>query len=460
MAKKEKTQFECQHCGYISPRYLGKCPNCGSWNSMVEEKIATTTDRRQAISFTGKRNQPTKITEVIPKKTPRVETKMDELNRVLGGGVVPGSLVLLGGDPGIGKSTLLLQVSQQLALTGGKVLYVSGEESAEQIKMRAQRLGVLQEDFYLYAETDLEAIKQAIEQLQPEYVIIDSIQTMIQPSISSVAGSVSQVRETTAELMRIAKTNQIAIFIVGHVTKEGALAGPRMLEHMVDTVLYFEGERHQSFRILRAVKNRFGSTNEIGIFEMHDTGLQEVNNPSQVFLEERLQGATGSAIVVTMEGTRPLLVEIQALVTPTMFGNAKRTTTGLDFNRVSLIMAVLEKRAGLLLQNQDAYLKAAGGVKLNEPAIDLAIAVSIASSYKERGTQATDCFIGEIGLTGEIRRVNFIDQRIKEVQKLGFKRVYVPKNNLTGWQVPSGIEVIGVATLAETLKRVFGTHDF
>lgn len=385
---------------------------------------------------------------------------MDELNRVLGGGVVPGSLVLLGGDPGIGKSTLLLQVSQQLALTGGKVLYVSGEESAEQIKMRAQRLGVLQEDFYLYAETDLEAIKQAIEQLQPEYVIIDSIQTMIQPSISSVAGSVSQVRETTAELMRIAKTNQIAIFIVGHVTKEGALAGPRMLEHMVDTVLYFEGERHQSFRILRAVKNRFGSTNEIGIFEMHDTGLQEVNNPSQVFLEERLQGATGSAIVVTMEGTRPLLVEIQALVTPTMFGNAKRTTTGLDFNRVSLIMAVLEKRAGLLLQNQDAYLKAAGGVKLNEPAIDLAIAVSIASSYKERGTQATDCFIGEIGLTGEIRRVNFIDQRIKEVQKLGFKRVYVPKNNLTGWQVPSGIEVIGVATLAETLKRVFGTHDF
>lgn len=460
MAKKEKTQFECQHCGYISPRYLGKCPNCGSWNSMVEEKIATTTDRRQAISFTGKRSQPTKITEVIPKKTPRVETKMDELNRVLGGGVVPGSLVLLGGDPGIGKSTLLLQVSQQLALTGGKVLYVSGEESTEQIKMRAQRLGVLQEDFYLYAETDLEAIKQAIEQLQPEYVIIDSIQTMIQPSISSVAGSVSQVRETTAELMRIAKTNQIAIFIVGHVTKEGALAGPRMLEHMVDTVLYFEGERHQSFRILRAVKNRFGSTNEIGIFEMHDTGLQEVNNPSQVFLEERLQGATGSAIVVTMEGTRPLLVEIQALVTPTMFGNAKRTTTGLDFNRVSLIMAVLEKRAGLLLQNQDAYLKAAGGVKLNEPAIDLAIAVSIASSYKERGTQATDCFIGEIGLTGEIRRVNFIDQRIKEVQKLGFKRVYVPKNNLTGWQVPSGIEVIGVATLAETLKRVFGTHDF
>lgn len=456
MAKKAKTQFECQHCGYISPRYLGKCPNCNSWNSMMEVKIENTTDVRQAVSFTGIKSQPTKITEVVPKKTPRVKTEIGELNRVLGGGVVPGSLILLGGDPGIGKSTLLLQVSEQLTKAHGKVLYVSGEESAEQIKMRAERLGVLQESFYVYAENDMEAIRQAIEQLSPDYVIIDSIQTMIQPSISSVAGSVSQVRETTAELMRIAKSNQIAIFIVGHVTKEGALAGPRMLEHMVDTVLYFEGERQQSFRILRAVKNRFGSTNEIGIFEMHEDGLHEVINPSQVFLEERLQGATGSAIVVTMEGTRPLLVEIQALITPTMFGNAKRTTTGLDFNRVSLIMAVLEKRAGMLLQNQDAYLKAAGGVKLNEPAIDLAIAVSIASSYKEKGTQATDCFIGEIGLTGEIRRVNAIEQRIKEVQKLGFKRVFVPKNNLANLEIPAGIEVIGVSTLAETMKKVFG----
>lgn len=456
MAKKAKTQFECQHCGYISPRYLGKCPNCNSWNSMMEVKIENTTDVRQAVSFTGIKSQPTKITEVVPKKTPRVQTEIGELNRVLGGGVVPGSLILLGGDPGIGKSTLLLQVSEQLTKAHGKVLYVSGEESAEQIKMRAERLGVLHESFYVYTENDMEAIRQAIEQLSPDYVIIDSIQTMIQPSISSVAGSVSQVRETTAELMRIAKSNQIAIFIVGHVTKEGALAGPRMLEHMVDTVLYFEGERQQSFRILRAVKNRFGSTNEIGIFEMHEDGLHEVINPSQVFLEERLQGATGSAIVVTMEGTRPLLVEIQALITPTMFGNAKRTTTGLDFNRVSLIMAVLEKRAGMLLQNQDAYLKAAGGVKLNEPAIDLAIAVSIASSYKEKGTQATDCFIGEIGLTGEIRRVNAIEQRIKEVQKLGFKRVFVPKNNLANLEIPAGIEVIGVSTLAETMKKVFG----
>lgn len=455
MAKKAKVQFECQHCGYISPRYLGKCPNCGSWNSMVEVVHQDTNDRRVRASITGEKTRPTKIAEVVPKKEPRVKTKLEELNRVLGGGVVPGSLVLIGGDPGIGKSTLLLQVSQQLAEIGGKVLYVSGEESAEQIKMRAQRLGSIDTEFYLYAETDMSEVSRSIENLTPDYVIIDSIQTMTQPDVTSVAGSVSQVRETTAELLKIAKTNGIAIFIVGHVTKEGAIAGPRMLDHMVDTVLYFEGEKHHSFRILRAVKNRFGSTNEIGIFEMQENGLQEVANPSQVFLEERLEGATGSAIVVAMEGSRPILVEIQALVTPTMFGNAKRTTTGLDFNRVSLIMAVLEKRAGLLLQNQDAYLKAAGGVKLNEPAIDLAVAVAIASSYREKGTSPTECFIGEIGLTGEIRRVSSIEQRVKEVQKLGFKKVYLPRNNLTGWDPPKGIEVVAVATLAETLKRVF-----
>lgn len=455
MAKKAKTQFECQNCGYISPRYLGKCPNCGSWNSMVEEKIQDTTDRKSRSTLTGEKMQPTLLKDVVPKKEPRVKTTLNELNRVLGGGVVPGSMVLLGGDPGIGKSTLLLQVSQQLAATGGKVLYVSGEESAEQIKLRAQRLGGAENDFYLFAETDMQDIRDTIEKLQPDYVIIDSIQTMTQPDISSVAGSVSQVRETTAELLKIAKSNGIAIFVVGHVTKEGSIAGPRMLEHMVDTVLYFEGDKHQSFRILRAVKNRFGSTNEIGIFEMYEQGLKEVVNPSQVFLEERLEGTSGSAIVVAMEGTRPILVEIQALVTPTMFGNAKRTTTGLDFNRVSLIMAVLEKRAGLLLQNQDAYLKAAGGVKLDEPAIDLATAISIASSYKEKGTKPTECFIGEIGLTGEIRRVSAIEQRVKEVQKLGFEKVYVPRNNLSGWKAPVGIEVVGVATLDEALKRVF-----
>lgn len=422
---------------------------------MVEEVIQDTSDRRARVSLTGKKTQPQRLSEVVPKKEPRVKTELAELNRVLGGGVVPGSLVLIGGDPGIGKSTLLLQVSQQLAATGGTVLYVSGEESAEQIKLRAERLGTVNETFYLYAETDMHEISRAIEKLEPDYVIIDSIQTMTQPDVTSVAGSVSQVRETTAELLKLAKTNGIAIFIVGHVTKEGSIAGPRMLEHMVDTVLYFEGDKHHTFRILRAVKNRFGSTNEIGIFEMQTHGLVEVMNPSQVFLEERLEGATGSSIVVAMEGSRPILVEIQALVTPTMFGNAKRTTTGLDFNRVSLIMAVLEKRAGLLLQNQDAYLKAAGGVKINEPAIDLALAISIASSYKEKGTSSSECFIGEIGLTGEIRRVNSIEQRVREAQKLGFTKVYVPKNNLGGWEAPEGIEIIGVSTIGETLRKVF-----
>ena len=452
---KAKIQFVCQNCGYTSPKYLGRCPNCGQWNTLVEEKIQDSSDRRSRIDLSGRKVQPQKLTEIIPKKEPRVKTKLEELNRVLGGGVVPGSLILIGGDPGIGKSTLLLQVSHQLAETGGTVLYVSGEESAEQIKMRAERLGTGGTDFYLYPETDMREVRQAIENLQPDFVVIDSIQTMTQPDITSVAGSVSQVRETTAELLQLAKTNQIAIFIVGHVTKEGSIAGPRMLEHMVDTVLYFEGEKHHTFRILRAVKNRFGSTNEIGIFEMREHGLEEVLNPSQVFLEERLDGATGSAIVVALEGSRPILVEIQALVTPSIFGNAKRTTTGLDFNRVSLIMAVLEKRAGLLLQNQDAYLKAAGGVKLNEPAIDLAVAVSIASSYKEKGTRPTECFIGEIGLTGEIRRVSRIEQRVQEAQKLGFTKVYLPKNNLGGWTPPQGIEIIGVTTLGETLRKVF-----
>ncbi|MGO3732850.1 MAG: DNA repair protein RadA [Vagococcus sp.] len=455
MAKKKKNEFVCQDCGYISPKYLGRCPNCGEWNTLVEEIVQEKPTRHSRVSLTGKTTKPEKLNKIISKKEPRVKTDMEELNRVLGGGVVPGSMVLIGGDPGIGKSTLLLQVSQQLSKLEGDVLYVSGEESAQQIKMRAERLNDENNNFYVYAETDMGLIKQTIEHVMPEYVVIDSIQTMIHPELDSAAGSVSQVRETTAELMQIAKTNQIAIFIVGHVTKEGSLAGPRMLEHMVDTVLYFEGDRHHTFRILRAVKNRFGSTNEIGIFEMRQEGLVEVNNPSEAFLEERLDGATGSAIVCSMEGTRPILAEVQALITPSVFGNAKRTATGLDYNRVSLIMAVLEKRAGLLLQNQDAYLKAAGGVKLDEPAIDLAIAVSIASSYKDKGTSPFECFIGEIGLTGEVRRVNRIDQRILEAKKLGFKKIYVPKNNLQGWTVPTGIEIVGVATVSEALRQVF-----
>ncbi|MFW3588941.1 DNA repair protein RadA [Vagococcus fluvialis] len=455
MAKKKKNEFVCQECGYISPKYLGRCPNCGNWNTLVEEIIQEQATRHSRVSLTGESTKPQKLNQVTFKTEKRVQTDLEELNRVLGGGVVPGSMVLIGGDPGIGKSTLLLQVSQQLSKIDDNVLYVSGEESAEQIKMRAERLDSENNNFYVYAETDMEIIKQTIEQLRPNYVVIDSIQTMIHPEIKSAAGSVSQVRETTAELMQIAKTNQITIFIVGHVTKEGSLAGPRMLEHMVDTVLYFEGEHHHTFRILRAVKNRFGSTNEIGIFEMRQEGLVEVKNPSEAFLEERLADATGSAIVCSMEGTRPILAEVQALITPSVFGNANRTAAGLDRHRVSLIMAVLEKRSGLLLQNQDAYLKAAGGVKLDEPAIDLAIAVSIASSYKDQGTSPHECFIGEIGLTGEVRRVNRIDKRVQEAKKLGFKKIYVPKNNLQGWKVPTGIDIIGVSTVSETLRKVF-----
>lgn len=382
-------------------------------------------------------------------------TQLKELNRVLGGGVVPGSMVLIGGDPGIGKSTLLLQVSGQLA-QAGRVLYVTGEESATQVKLRADRLGVGHDEFYLYPETDMTAIKKQIESLQPDFVVIDSVQTMQEPDITSAIGSVSQIREVTADLLQIAKTNNISIFIVGHVTKDGAIAGPKILEHMVDTVLYFEGDSQYKYRILRAVKNRFGATNELGIFEMRDGGLIEVANPSEIFLEERLAGATGSAIVVALEGSRPILVELQALVTPTVFGNAQRTAAGLDRNRVSLIMAVLEKRANLLLQNQDAYLKAAGGVKLDEPAIDLAIAIAIASSYYDKESQSSDVFIGEIGLTGEVRSVADIEGRLKEAKKLGFKRAIVPKNNLNGITKPRDIQIVGVATLSEALKITLG----
>ena len=455
MAKK-KIKYVCQACGYESAKWLGKCPNCGAWNQMEEEKELAVSEKHQPrVNFSGQTAEAVSIQNIQVEDIPRIATDMEEVNHVLGGGIVPGSMILIGGDPGIGKSTLLLQVSAQINNKNIPVLYVSGEESASQIKLRAERLGVKGADFYIYPETDIDAIAQTIERLKPELVIIDSIQTMVKADNDSTAGSVSQVRESTQALMRIAKTNNISIFIVGHVTKEGNIAGPRMLEHMVDTVLYFEGDRHHTFRILRAVKNRFGSTNEIGVFEMAQGGLREVSNPSEMFLEERLSGASGSAVVASMEGTRPILAEIQCLITPTAFGNARRTSSGLDYNRVSLILAVLEKRAGLLLQNQDAYFKSTGGVRLDEPAIDLAIAVSVASSYYDTETAANECFIGEIGLTGEIRRVNRVEQRVYEAEKLGFKRVYVPKNSLSGWDHPKGIELIGVSTVAETLHKVF-----
>ena len=434
---KSKTKFICHSCGYESAKWMGKCPGCGAWNTMVEETIKKApANRRAAFS--------------------RVQTKLEEFNRVLGGGVVKGSLVLIGGDPGIGKSTLLLQVSAQLADTAGSVLYISGEESVKQTKLRADRLGINSQMLHVLSETDMEYISSAIQEMKPAFVVVDSIQTVYQSDITSAPGSVSQVRECTAELMKIAKTNGIPIFIVGHVTKEGSIAGPRLLEHMVDTVLYFEGERHHTFRILRAVKNRFGSTNEMGIFEMREEGLTEVLNPSEIFLEERSAGASGSSIVASMEGTRPILVEIQALISPTSFGNPRRMATGIDHNRVSLIMAVLEKRVGLLLQNQDAYLKVAGGVKLDEPAIDLAVAVSIASSFRDTPPNPADCFIGEVGLTGEVRRVSRIEQRVKEAAKLGFKRMIIPEANADGWTIPKGIEVVGVANVAEALRTSLG----
>ncbi|MGG4011934.1 DNA repair protein RadA [Bacillus smithii] len=454
---KKKTKFICQSCGYESPKWMGRCPGCGEWNQMVEEVEMTGRQKKTFIHSESSRiSKPSPLITVQSTEEPRTITNMKEFNRVLGGGIVAGSLVLIGGDPGIGKSTLLLQISSQLASGGHKVLYISGEESAKQIKLRADRLNVDSSNLYIYSETNLELINLAIEQLNPEFVIIDSIQTVYHPEVTSAPGSVSQVRESTAEFMRMAKVQGMAIFIVGHVTKEGSIAGPRILEHMVDTVLYFEGERHHSYRILRAVKNRFGSTNEMGIFEMKETGLIEVENPSEIFLEERAQSASGSTVVASMEGTRPVLVEIQALIAPTSFNYPRRMATGIDHNRVSLLMAVLEKRVGLLLQNQDAYLKVAGGVKLDEPAIDLAVAVSIVSSFRDKPTRSTDCIIGEVGLTGEVRRVTRIEQRVREAEKLGFSRVIIPAHNLGGWNTPGKIEVIGVSTVEEALEYALG----
>lgn len=456
---KLKTKYKCRSCGYISASYLGRCPNCGAWNQFEKETEAvqnrsTKGSPSRLIKKTGI-SEPVKLGNVKAEKEERIKTSMAELNRVLGGGIVPGSLVLIGGDPGIGKSTLMLQIMSELA-DQYKVLYVSGEESANQIKLRADRLGLPANDMMLYPETDMEDIRQQIADLEPDFVVIDSIQTMNEPSLDSMTGSASQVREVTSELMKIAKMDAITVFVIGHVTKEGAIAGPKILEHMVDTVLYFEGDEHHAYRILHSVKNRFGAANEIGMFEMVNKGLQEVTNPSAVFLDERLPKSTGSAIVVSLEGTRPILAEIQALVTPTAFGYAKRTTSGIDYNRAGLLLAVLEKRGNLMLQNQDVYLTATGGIRLNEPAVDLAIVMAIASSYKNQEILPTDCFVGEVGLTGEVRRVNQIDARIKEAAKTGFKRIFIPKHNMRASLKNSGIEVIPVASIPQALKVVLG----
>ncbi|NWL90095.1 DNA repair protein RadA [Paenibacillus sp. 79R4] len=448
---KVKTKFFCTDCGYESPKWYGKCPGCGAWNSMVEEteKVVKTQGMSSGIFHT--KEKPLPIINIESGRLPRILTGIGELNRVLGGGIVPGSLVLVGGDPGIGKSTLLLQTSNEMANSGRKVLYVSGEESVRQTKLRAERLGALSPNLYVMCESSIDGIEEAIDEVKPDFLVIDSIQTVYMPEVTSAPGSVSQVRECTARFMRVAKGQGIATVLVGHVTKEGAIAGPRMLEHMVDCVLYFEGERHHSYRLLRAVKNRFGSTNEMGIFEMNEAGLEEVLNPSELFLSERPLGVAGSTVVASMEGTRPMLVELQALVASTLFPSPRRMATGVDHNRMNLIIAVLEKRMGMFLQNQDAYVNLAGGVKLDEPAVDLAIAVSLASSFRDVPTKPYDVVFGEVGLTGEVRAVSRVEQRVKEAAKLGFKRVILPEKSLKGWQGPKEIELIGVNTVADAL---------
>lgn len=451
---KVKLKYVCQECGYESPKWMGKCPGCHAWNRMVEEvERSGTTGVPSGLPANPSKAE--SIDRIDISLEPRVKTGSAETDRVLGGGIVPGSLVLVGGDPGIGKSTLLLQTSFQLAAKGLKVLYVSGEESAQQIKLRADRLHIESPNLLILSETDLAQIEIQIAAVKPDFLIIDSIQTVYHPAAGSTPGSVGQVRECTGQLLRIAKTSGIATFIVGHVTKEGAIAGPRMLEHMVDAVLYFEGERHHTYRILRAVKNRFGSTNEIGIFEMREEGLVEVGNPSEMFLSDRSQGSPGSAVVASLEGTRPVLVEIQALVCPAAFGNPRRQTNGIDHNRVSMIMAVLEKRMGLYVGSQDAYVNAAGGVRLDEPAIDLGVALAVASSFKDTGLNPNEVFVGEIGLAGEIRGVSRIEQRVREAQKLGFTRIIVPVKNLRGWTPPAGIEVLGVDSIQQAFEIVF-----
>ncbi|MDO4912622.1 MAG: DNA repair protein RadA [Lactobacillus sp.] len=456
---KARTQYKCQTCGYISASYLGRCPNCGGWNQFVEEKKVVKQASNKAlpsqqISAIGNQ-EPVKLSEVEIKEESRFPTEFRELDRVLGGGIVKGSLILLGGEPGIGKSTLMLHVTGKLALKY-KVLYVSGEESASQIKLRADRLGISSDNLLLYPETNMEKIRETIADENPDFVVIDSIQTMNEPSLDSMSGSTVQVREVTSELMKIAKIDAITVFVIGHVTKEGNIAGPKVLEHMVDTVLYFEGDEHHSYRMIRSVKNRFGAANEIGIFEMEHDGLVEVSNPSALFLKDRLQGSIGSAIAVSLEGTRPIMAEIEALVTPTAFGYAKRTTSGLDYNRASLLLAVLEKQANLMLQNQDAYLTTVGGMKLTEPALDLATCMAITSSYKNVPISGAYAFCGEVGLTGEVRRVTQIEDRIKEASQVGFERIFVPAANFHRInQSDYQIEIIPVKSLPQAIKLVF-----
>ena len=453
MAKgKTSTVFFCQSCGYESPKWMGQCPGCREWNTFVEETV----EKKSAAKAHERRaaGGPVCLSSIETKDEERVTTQMQELDRVLGGGIVPGSLVLVGGDPGIGKSTLLLQVCQKLADDGHEVLYISGEESLKQIKLRAERIGQFSDKLRLLCETNLELIGDTIRSSKPEVVIIDSIQTMYNEDVSSAPGSVSQVRESTSVLMQLAKGLGISIFIVGHVTKEGTVAGPRVLEHMVDTVLYFEGDRHASYRILRAVKNRFGSTNEIGVFEMRETGLTEVENPSQFMLNGRPEEASGSIVACSMEGTRPILLEIQALVARSQLAMPRRTAAGMDYNRVSLLLAVLEKRLNLHLSGSDVYVNIAGGIRINEPAIDLGVVLAIVSSSRDRAIDEKVLAFGEVGLSGEVRAVSQAAQRVQEAKKLGFTTVILPEVCREQIGEVKGVRLIGVRSVGDAVQAI------
>lgn len=452
MAKGKKTVFFCQNCGYESGKWMGQCPACREWNTFAEEIL----DKSPGIRAVHREAaaEPVKLSSIKSSEESRISSGSTELDRVLGGGIVAGSLVLVGGDPGIGKSTLLLQVCKNLTEKGRKVLYISGEESLQQIKMRAERVGKIGEEMLLLCETNLAVIKSAIQRVKPEVVVIDSIQTMYNEEVSSAPGSVSQVRESTSAFMQIAKGMEITVFIVGHVTKEGVVAGPRVLEHMVDTVLYFEGDRHAAYRILRGVKNRFGSTNEIGVFEMRESGLAEVENPSEFMLDGKPEGASGSIVACSMEGTRPILIEIQALVCRSNMAMPRRTAVGTDYNRVNLLMAVLEKRLGLHLSSYDAYVNIAGGIRMNEPAIDLAIVLALVSSYKDRALDEKTIAFGEVGLSGEVRGVSMAQQRVAEAKKLGFTTVIMPQVSVKAVEKIKGIRILGVRSLQDAVGYI------
>jgi DNA repair protein RadA/Sms len=449
---KIKSVFQCQACGYSSPKWLGKCPDCGAWNSFTEERQDPKALKSANRMGTSTEIQP--LSSISGGKDKRVHTGINELDRVLGGGLVDGAMVLIGGDPGIGKSTLILQALAKLAERTGKVLYVSGEESPEQIKLRAERLSINSDRIMLFPETVVENVIAAAADMKPAAIVIDSIQTVYTEELTSAPGSVGQIRESAAKLMFFAKKAAIPVFLIGHVTKEGAIAGPRVLEHLVDTVLYFEGDRGHTYRILRTVKNRFGSTNEIGVFQMSDDGLREVDNPSELFLSERPLHASGSTVIASIEGTRPLLVEVQALVSPTNFGMPRRTSMGVDFNRVNLLIAVLEKKAGMTLGGMDVFVNIVGGIKILEPAADLGVIAAIISSFREIPIDTKTLFFGEVGLSGEVRAVAQAETRLKEAAKIGFKKAVIPKNNADRLKDDLGLTIIGVKDVEDAIEQI------